>query len=280
MSTKIGSNASALTALRHLETADQALSENIARLSSGNRIQKAGDDPAGLAKSAFLEVNLRDQRQIQRNAEDARSLMQVTENGLNEVNNLLIRMRELSIAAASDIAGPEEREAIQIELTAIKDDIDRIAQSTYYGKHYLLNGSTPDLNFQVGVGQEDFNRITYSGAAIDVQSGSLGVDGVDGSDPDSAFGSLEVIDEAIAKVQGFRAQTGALQSRMNSVISQTQANSVVIASDLSRVKDTDYAKESSEFMSNQIRQHAAVMVLSQANLMPEQVLRLLTPGRV
>lgn len=277
MSNNIFTNVSALNALRNLDNANEAFGQSVARLSSGNRIQKAGDDPSGVARSAQLEVNLRDQHIIERNAQDARSLLQVSEGGLNEINNLLMRLRELSVAGTSDIAGPEERQALQIEADGLKDEIERIAQTTYYGKHFLLNGSSGDITFQVGIGNEDYNKMVYPASTINVTSGDLGVDSPDLSDPDSALSTLESIETALSKVQAARAQSGAYQNRLNSVINLAQQNSEVISGDLSRIKDTDYARESSEFSKRQIQQRAAVAVLAQANMEPQTVLRLLQP---
>lgn len=277
MSVTIGTNVAALGAIRNLNEASEAFGDSASRLASGNRIQKAGDDPAGLARSAFLEVDVRDQRQIVNNALDARSMLQVTESGLNEVNNLLMRMRELSVAGASDIAGPEEREALQVEANSIRDEIERISQTTTWGKNFLLNGSSSDINFQVGIGKEEWNRIAYPGSEINVQAGTLGVDSLDFSDPDSCFDALNNIDEAIFKVQSARATTGAFQSRLNTVVSQAQKVGDIAAQDLSRVKDTDYAKESAELVKREIQQQAAISVLAQANMMPANALRLLGP---
>lgn len=277
MSNNIFTNVSALNALRNLNNANEGFGESVARLSSGSRIQKAGDDPSGVARSAQLEVNLRDQHIIERNALDARSLLQVSEGGLNEINNLLMRLRELSVAGTSDIAGPEERAALQIEADGLRDEIERIAQTTYYGKHFLLNGSSSDISFQVGIGNEEHNKIIYPASTINVTAGSLGVDSPDMSDPDASLGTLESIEAALSTLQGARAQSGAYQNRLNSVVNLAQKTSEVISGDLSRVRDTDYASESSEFVKRQIQQRAAIAVLAQANMEPQNVLRLLQP---
>jgi len=270
-------NLPALNALRHLENASQALGDSSARLASGNRIQRPGDDPSGLARSTHMEVAIRDQSLFEKNALDARSLLQVTENGLNEVNNQLMRLRELSIAGASDISGPEERNALQIEAESIRDEIERIAQSTYYGKNFLLNGTAPDLSFQVGYGKDELDHIRYPSSTINVQAGELGVDSIDLSDADASRAMIETIDQALTKIQGVRAQTGAYQSRLNSVVGLAQQQKEVLGADLSRIRDTDYAKESTEFTKRKIQQQAAVAILAQANMLPENALRLLSP---
>lgn len=277
MSNNIFTNVSALNALRNLNNANEAFGESVARLSSGARIQKAADDPSGVARSTQLEVNLRDQHIIERTALDARSMLQVSEGSMNEISNLLMRLRELSVAATSDIAGPEERAALQIEADGLRDEVERIAQTTYYGKHFLLNGSSSDISFQVGIGNEEYNKIVYPASTINVTAGSLGVDSPDMSDPDSALSTLETTELALDKLQAARAQAGAYQNRLNSVVNLAQKNSEVIAGDLSRVRDTDYASESSEFTKRQIQQRAAVAVLAQANMEPQNVLRLLQP---
>lgn len=274
MSNSINTNLAALQAARYLESHSNALEKSSAKLASGNRLQGPGEDPAASYKSGMLESELRGNQQAQRNVLDARSLIQVAEGGLNTIGNSLIRLRELSIIAASDLASPEERDVIDTEALAIASEIDRIAQSTRHANTNLLNGTSRDFHFQVGPDNDENHRIVYS-SNIDVTASTLGVDGLNLSDPDSALSSLEDIDAAIMQVNLARAQTGAFQNRLNTIHSHLQSNEQNTAADLSRTRDTDMARESMLFVQREIQMRAAVAVLAQANASQSIYLKLL-----
>lgn len=275
MGLRISTNVPSLTTQRHLETTSKDAARSIARLSSGQRIVNASDDAAGLAISHNLQAEVRSLKQAQRNANDGVSFVQTAEGGLNEVSNILIRLRELGVQAASDTIGDEERGFLNKEFVTLKAEVDRISQVTNYNGRMLLNGSSGDLNFHVGSRGTDTNVIQYVGDAVNTSSDTLGINSANVASRDDARDSLEDVDQAIAKVNEFRATLGATQNRLHSA-SNNLAISIENLSDArSRIADTDIAQEASELAKNTILQNAGIAVLAQANSSPSNALKLL-----
>ncbi len=268
-------NTTALSVNRNLEESNRELSKSLERLSSGKRINHAGDDAAGLTISDTLEARIRSLGQANRNTLDAISLAQVAEGGMNEVSNLLLRMRELAIQSASDTVGDRERELLQLEVSELNQELNRLAESTQYLGSPLLNGKGSDFVFQVGPDNNENNRISYSASQIDLRPGSLGVDGVDLSNRDDAAGAIESLDGALQKLGRPRAQLGAIQERMHSITRQlgSQQEGLTIAK--SRILDADLAAEASSAVRAQVQLKAATAVMVQANSLPSLALRLL-----
>lgn len=276
MPIRIATNVPSLNAQSSLEKSQRKIDLSFAQLSSGSRITKAADDAAGLTISENLRSRVRGYGQAKRNAEDAVSLMQVAEGGLNEIGNILVRMRELGVQASSDTIGEEERGFIDKEVQQLKSEIDRIAQTTRWGDTQLLNGTGDQFDFQVDLGNDDFqDRISFSAEDIKADTGTLGVDGFDFSDKTSARESLSVVEDAQVKINSYRANIGALQNRMFS----TQANLSVAMENLSaansRIRDTDVAASTAELTKNNILLNASTSVLSQANQSPTVALGLI-----
>src|SRR5581483_8779524 len=160
-----------------LQKAEQ--NHELEKLSSGERIVRAADDAAGLAISEKFKAEIRSNRQAQRNTQDAISLVQVAEGGLNEVGNMLIRMRELSIQAASDTIGDTERSFVDKEIQSLKAEVQRISETTKFNGTELLSGQGPDLEFQVGTGSHpEKDRLTYISSAANSSVSSLGIDSI------------------------------------------------------------------------------------------------------
>lgn len=268
------STIASLNAARSLEGHSNELEKSSAKLASGNRIQSPGDDPSGLYRAGMLENTIRANQQAQRNVLDARSMVQVSENSLNTINDQLLRLRELSVIGSSDMVGPDEREIIDREAQSLKLEIDRIAQTTRYANVDLLNGSGRELTFQVGADNNENHRMTFA-ANADVTASNLGVDGVEMSDPDSSRDAIENIDQAIHQVQLVRAQTGAFQARLNSAHNQLSGEESHLTGALANIRDTDVAREVSANVSAQIKMRAAAAVLGQANSQNQVLLRLL-----
>ena len=165
MSMRVATNVSAINAQRSLQTNDRGINSSFEKLSSGSRINKAADDAAGLAISEGLKAQIRSARQAKRNAGDGISLVQTAEGGLNEIGNMIVRLRELGIQAASDTVGDTERQFIDTEVQQLKNEIERIAETTKWGTTNLLDGSTPIFDFQVGIFNNDFaDRISFDAA--------------------------------------------------------------------------------------------------------------------
>jgi flagellin len=277
MAVNLFTNTAALNAQRNLEATGNAYDKSLQRLSSGNQITSPSDNPSGLALSGLLQGDIGSNQQAQRNVADAASLLSVSEGGLAEINNLLVRMRELAIAAASDVVRDDERDYLNIEYQSLRDEITRIADTTNFRGNRLLNGEGRNYTFQVGTGNSDSDRVTYQGMGINVRADALGVSDLDLSSPDSALDSLSSIDNAIYQIQTPRAQTGAFQARLESINRSLQTNEEILSGNLSRIKDTDYAKETSELARRGIQRQAGVALLAQANLSPELALKLIEP---
>jgi flagellin len=245
-----------------------------AALASGSRIVHAADDAAGLAISENLRGQIRGISQARNNASNAISAVQVSEGGLNEVSNILIRLRELGVQAASDHIGERERGFLNLEAKQLVAESDRIAKTTVFGDKKLLDGSSGELEFQVGAFAGDENIIRYD-LGNDATASALGIDGLEVGTKGDARSALKTVDEAFAKVGALRANFGAVQSRLDSTVNNLDVQHENLSAAKSRISDTDIAKESSEMASANILQQAAVSVLAQANQIPNIALKLL-----
>jgi len=270
-------NAVELSISRSLQMSEQKLRQSMERLASGKRINHSYDDPAGLAIASHLSGKIRSLQQAQRNALDATSVIQVAEGGLNELDGMVVRMRELAIQAASDSMGDPERELLNLEVSELREEVDRIAMSTRYLGVQLLNGTARRMTFQIGPENTEFDQIEYEAGTVDVRSATLGLDDVSLEDQDAAMESLAILDQAVHRMQIPRSQLGALQGRLHSVSNYLTMYEESLTDAHSRIHDTDYAKESSNFLRGQVLQKAAIAVLSQANTLPQEALKLLDP---
>ncbi|MGZ3689311.1 MAG: flagellin N-terminal helical domain-containing protein, partial [Bdellovibrionota bacterium] len=244
--------------------------------SSGSRINKAGDDAAGLAVSEKLKSQIRSMRQAIRNTNDGVSLIQVAEGSFNEISNILVRLRELSIEGASDTIGDTERGFLNKEVQQLKSEITRIAQVTEYDGTKLLNGTAPALEVQVGIyNKPTEDRFIFDTEALHTDTEKLGLSDVSTATKENAQNNLEMIDKAIVHVNDNRATLGALQNRMQSTINNSTLYNENISAANSRIRDTDIATESSEMVKNNILTQQTVAVLAQANQLPQLALKLL-----
>ena len=261
---RINTNITSLTAQRYLANQEKRNNEAMKALASGSRINSASDDAAGLAISEGIRAQNKGNRVAKRNAQDAVSFIQVGEGGLNEINNIMVRLRELGVQSASDTVGDTEREFIDQEAQQLLSEVDRIASSTRFHNKNLLDGSTETLEFQVGVDGREHSRIVYESQA-DATTSSLGVDGLSFDSKSGSRDALEVLDEALEKVGGMRASFGAMQNRLDSTINNLDSQYENMSAAQSRIKDANIAEESSKFVSSQILQQASVGLLAQAN---------------
>jgi flagellin len=223
-----------------------------------------------------LKSQIRSYTQAGRNAMDGVSLVQTAEGGLNEISNILTRLRELGVQASSDTVGETERGFLNKEVVQLKNEAQRIAKSTKFGNVALLDGSAGTFDFQVGINNDDFNdRITFDSSAQEATASALGIDGLDYATKEDAQNSLATLDDAQLMVNGFRANLGAIQNRLVS----TQDNIGVMHENLSaansRIRDTDIAQASSEVTRSQIMQQATVSVLANANMSQQSALKLI-----
>lgn len=275
MGLRINTNTAALNAQRTLSNTTRSQQSSLERLSSGSRINKAGDDAAGLAISENLKAQIRGLRQAKRNASDGISLVQVTEGGINEVSNILIRLRELAVQAASDTIGDTERAFTDREFQSLKSEIQRIAESTNYNGVPLLMGREQPIDIQVGVQNTANDRLSYDTKIANVQIEALGLVEDTVSNKLGAQTTLARIDSGLKHVNEVRSTLGAMQNRLQSTINNLSIYDENISAANSRIRDVDVAEESSELMKQNILQQAGVSVLSQANTSQQLALKLL-----
>jgi len=276
MGLRISTNVSSLNAQRNLVNSQAGLNKSMARLSSGQRINQAADDAAGLAISENLKGQIRGLRQASRNANDGVSMVQVAEGSLNEVSSMLIRLRELSVQSASDTIGDTERKFLDVEYQQLKSEIQRIAEKTSFNGRDLLNGTGGVIDIQVGTENDSFkDRISFNSAAANAGLESLGLAANGVAMKESAQTSIDALDKAIVSVNAIRANFGALQNRLTSTISNLAVADENFSAANSRIRDTDIAAESSEMTKNNILAQAGMSVLSQANQTGQLALKLL-----
>jgi flagellin len=276
MGLRINTNMASLNAQRTMWGTKLGLDKSMERLSSGYRINRAGDDAAGLAISENLRAQIRGLKQASRNAQDGISLVQVAEGGLNEISALLVRLRELSVQAASDTIGPVERQFLNVEYDQLVSEMDRIADGTEFNGTQLLSGVGSILDFQVGTrNNPEIDRISFDASRADANSAALGINLTTVADKASAQNALSAIDQAIVSVSAMRADFGAIQNRLQSTISNIMVSVENMASANSRIRDVDVAEETSEMTKNNILLQAGTAVLAQANLSANTALTLL-----
>jgi flagellin len=249
----------------------------MAQLSSGSRINIAADDAAGLAISERLKAGIRSARQANRNANDGISMVQTAEGGLNEIGNIVTRLRELGIQAASDTVGDTERGFIHKEVDQLKNEIQRISATTAWGSTKLLDGSTPVFDFQVGIyNKPEEDRISFLAAENNASLDSLGLAGLDYTSKEGAQNALAQLDTAQTSINGYRANLGALQNRLQSTVDNLAVYEENMSAANSRIRDTDVAQASSEMTRNNILLQAGTATLAQANQTNQLALKLIS----
>ncbi|MCB0413630.1 MAG: flagellin FliC [Bdellovibrionales bacterium] len=276
MSLTISTNIAALNAQKVMSSNQREMDKSFAQLSSGSRITKAADDAAGLSISENLKSTIRGYNQAQRNANDGISMIQVAEGGLGEISNILTRFRELGVQASSDTVGDTERGFLNREVQQLKNEIQRIAESTRYGSTKLLDGTGDTYSFQVDINNDDFkDRIDFDAQSQAVTLDALEISDFDYSTRDGARESLEVLEKAQQRVNGHRATLGALQNRLISTSENLSVSVENFSAANSRIRDTDVAEASANLTRNTILSQAAIGVLAQANQQPSAALRLI-----
>ena len=276
MGMRINTNVSSLAAQRTLSTTNRKMNDNLRKLSSGERITRAADDAAGLAISENLRAQIRGMRQAKRNANDAISLIQTAEGGLNEISNIVIRLRELSVQAANDTLGPQERKFSDIEFQNLKEEIDRISRSNEFNGVKLLDGTGGRMEFQVGIHNDPINdRLVYDGTGADATIETLGLAIDNVASKEGAQSSLSKLDDALVQINGIRANMGALQNRLSSTVNNLGISDENLSAAKSRIRDVDIAAETAELAKNNILIQSGTSVLSQANQFPSIATKLL-----
>jgi len=274
MGLRVNTNIASINAQRNTAQVTTRLARNYQRLSTGLRISTAADDAAGLAISERLRSQVRSLAQASRNANDGISLVQVGEGALNEVSNILVRLRELAIQSANGSSSTADKNTIKEEFDSLVNEINRIAQSTEFNGIRLLDGSASTVTFQVGINTAagiDSLNVSLTPALVT----TLGLNSVDVGSGGSTSFAITQIDSAINSVSQLRGRFGSLQNRLQSTIANLGVASESLSAAESRIRDVDVAYETAELTRNNILQQASISILSQANAQPQSALQLL-----
>ncbi len=276
MGMRVTTNIASINAQRSMAGAQKDIQKSFAQLSSGSRITKAADDAAGLSISEGLKASSRSIQQASRNANDGISMVQVAEGGLNEISNIMTRLRELGVQAASDTVGERERGFINNEAKQLVSEADRISKTTRFGGVNLIDGTGVKFDFQVGIYNSDqLDRISYNAEGTNATVANLGIGGLDFATKVGAQEALGTIDEAQVRTNGFRSDLGALQNRLSSTVDNLAVTFENISAANSRIRDTDIASATAELTRNNILMNASVSTLAQANAAPQMALKLI-----
>jgi len=273
MAITVRHNNEANNALTQLNRTTRALSRNYEHISSGHRVSRAADDAAGLGVAETLRSLHRSADVATRNINDGVSIIGVAEGATNEVANILVRLRELSIQSASETLADTERAYIQTERNELISEIDRIANVTEFNGVSLTNNTNATIDVQVGVRNTSNDRITIT--LGDLTTVGLGVNSIDLSTSSNAQSAIDVLDTALANVGSIRSGFGAVENRLNSALNNLETFSEATQAAESRIRDADFGYETAQLAQNQILQQAGVSVLSQARNINQAALTLL-----
>ncbi|MET0343961.1 MAG: flagellin [Polyangiales bacterium] len=274
MAISILTNQSSLSSQKNLQKTTQALSANFSKLSSGQRINSAADDAAGLAISEKMKTQMRSMSQAERNANDGISLLQTAEGALNENAGVLTRMRELAMQSANGTLGTTERDKIQTEFTQLRTEIGRIADATEFNGQKLLKAGGSTISFQVGI-KNDSATDRIDATMVDGSIAGYGIGSASVATAGDAQAALDVLDTALEKTSKGRADLGSVQNRLQVTVSNLQTANTNLAAANSRIRDVDVAEESAAMTKNNVLSQAGIAVLSQANQLPSMALSLL-----
>ena len=284
MPVRIFNNIASLNAQRILGINNDRLAQSVERISSGIRINRGADDAAGLAISEALRSDIRGLRQAVRNANDGIALINVAEGALNEQSSILIRLRELASQAATGTVGSTERATIQLEFTALRNEIDRIAATTQFNGQGLVDGSlassaasSTQVLIQVGIDSGVNIRINLNTEInlTAITSTSLGIDVVSVTAAAEALTTLDTINSAISNVTQARGKVGAVQNRLTRSVGNLSVSIENLQAAESSSRDADIAAEIANLTRNQILVQSATAMVGQANLIPQSILQLL-----
>jgi flagellin len=283
----INHNMSAMFAQRELKVTNNELQNNIEKLSSGMRINRAGDDASGLAVSEKMRAQIRGLNQASRNAENGISFIQTTEGYLQESQDILHRMRELAVQSSNGIYSAEDRMQIQVEISQLVDEVDRIASHAQFNGMNMLTGRfahqegentvTASMWFHIGANMDQRERVfvgTMTSAALGLRQGETG-EVISMENPESANQAIGTLDMALQKVNKQRADLGAYQNRLEYAVKGLDIGAENLQAAESRIRDADMANQMVKFTKNQILQQAGTAMLAQANQKTQSVLQLL-----
>lgn len=275
MGLRINTNVQSLASQHRLEESQDALKTTQNRLSSGSRIIRPMDDAAGLAISESLKATLRCTNQNIKNAQDGFFVLQTADGALNEITNIVIRMKELATQASSDTNGDRERLYLDKEYQQLKSELNRISETTLFNGRPLLNGEGGEIAIQVGPNNAEAKDRILVSSNFEVNLNTLGLADFQIGDADGSRGSLEQTQRALDKIADVRGEIGAAESRLNSSIGALKFYEENTSGAFSQIRDADVAHETSELTKYNILSQAGTAILAQANQTPQLALKLL-----
>lgn len=277
MALTIKTNVSALQAMKTLQKTQLNLNSSIQKVSSGSRINKSADDISGLTVSSRLRSDNQSLKQAMKNTNLGISVIQTAEGSLNEVYNILTRMREIAVQASNDTYNSTDRSHMQIEFNQLRNEISNIASHTNFNRISILN-STDTMTFQIGIHNKSNNQFQLALSTISATLGSLGISKANANVTtlSTSQKSITTIDTALSSINDKRARLGAYQNRLESALNTASTYSQNLSATISSISDVDYATETAEMTKFQIMQQSGVAALSQAKSLPQSVLSLLS----
>ena len=279
MALTVRNNMAALNSIKTLNRTQNKLTGSLAKISSGLRVNSAADDAAGMSVATRQQSDNASLKQAMRNANDGISLIQTAEGGLNEVYNILVRMRELAVQGSNQTYNSGDRAEISKEFTTLANEIKRIASVANFNRTKVLNSSTTGFALQVGIHKNADNKILINLASVAATWGSLGISGVASGGITTLANSvtaINIIDTALKSVNSSRSTLGAFQNRLESTLNEASNYSQNLATSSSQILDVDYATESANMTRYQIMQQAGVAALGQAKAIPQSIISLLS----
>jgi len=275
MALVINTNIASLEAQRNLGRSQNALATTFQKLSSGMRINTAADDASGLAISENMQAQIRSFGTAERNANNAVSMAQVAEGALGQMSNILSRMRELAVQGANGDLNTTDRTYLNTEFVSLRDEIDRMVQSTKFNGKDLLSGPSVSIDFQVGINNTAADKISVDFGNVTLQALGINNASVDGADATNSLASIDSVEAAISTISGRRADYGAVMNRLQLTVANTQSMRTNLSAANSRIRDVDVAEETAAMARSQVLSQAGVSVLSQANQAPQLAMKLL-----
>jgi len=277
----VRTNIAAISSINQLGKTQSSLSSSLEKISSGMRINKAGDDAAGLGVATRMDSDNTSLKQAMRNTNDGISMVQTAEGSLQELSNILVRMRELSVQASNETYDSADRSMIQTEMKQLQEEYSRIVTTANFNRKDLLNSTDTSFDIQVGIHNNTQSRISINLNSINASKGAVGLQTVFGSIASAgnltqSRTNIDAIDTAITNISTRRATLGAIQNRMENALNEASNYSQNLSASSSQIRDVDYASESANMTRFQIQQQAGVAALAQAKSMPQSIISLLS----
>ena len=284
MGMSIRTNIAAISSMNSLGNTQKSLSSSLEKISSGLRINRAGDDAAGLGVATRMEADNTSLKQAMRNTNDGISLVQTAEGSIEQLSNILIRFRELSVQASNETYTSSDRTMINTEMVALKDEYKRITTLANFNEQSLLNSSVTTLTIQVGIDSASNNRIGINMSDLSTTLGNgdfatlsaVFSNVANAATATYAQANLARLDTAITQLSDRRATLGSLQNRFENALSEAQSYSQNLSAAQSQILDVDYASESANMTRYQIQSQAGVAALAQAKAIPQSIISLLS----